>query len=106
MLITNDLSHVNCESVKRFQLSSGEITFPGNREGILEITIKNPPPIREVFFHGEHLKEYIPEPQVFFGRGYGKFGVAFNIKRQTPEDAVQAFYSFAEKYWVNKEVDI
>ena len=99
------MSQVTCEHVKKFVLSSGEAVSPRKGEGFLEIIILDPPPIREVFFHGENLKEYIPEPQVFFGRGYGNFGVAFNIKRQTPAEAVKAFYAFAEQNWVNQEVD-
>lgn len=104
-VIAKTMSVVKCEAVNSFVLSSGEVITPRKGEGFLEIIILDPPPIREVFFHGEHLKEYISEPEVFFGSGYGLFGVAFNSKKQTAEEAVKAFYAFAEQNWINQEVD-
>jgi len=104
-MLISSMSQVSCERVSEFALSSGELIFPRNGEGFLQIKIKNAPKVYGVFFHGENLNKFIREPQVFFGAEYGHFGVAFNLKKQAPEKAVKAFYAFAEQNWLNQEVD-
>lgn len=104
-MIAKTMSTIRCGTVSSFVLSSGERILPRKGEGFLEVIIKDPPKISGVFFHGENLKEFICEPQVFFGRGFGHFGVAFPLKKQSEGEAIKAFYAFAEKNWLNQEVD-